>query len=124
MLTVKRSNLELIDRVFIQTAEIYIITFRMRSRAIEGMNPTMAAKMMFGDPGIEDICTQRICTLQQRKSGGWDNQMNETFLGANRAVTINGCELFDLDLITNRAAVTSTLINHLFGHIITAGGRS
>jgi hypothetical protein len=124
MLTVKRGNLEQIDRVSIQAAEIYIITFGMRSRAIEGVNPTVAAKMMFGDPGIEGIGTQCICALQERKSGSWDDEMNETFLGANRAITINCCELFDSDLITNCAAVASTLINHLFGHTITAGGRS
>jgi hypothetical protein len=78
------------------------------------MNPTVAAKMMFGNLGIEGIGTQCICALQQRKSGGWDDEMNEPFLGTNRAVTINGCELFDLDLITNCTAVTSTLINHLY----------
>jgi hypothetical protein len=53
------------------------------TRAIEGMNPTMATKMMFGDPGIEGIGTQCICALQERKSGGWDDEMNEPFFGTN-----------------------------------------
>jgi hypothetical protein len=116
MLTVERGNLKPIDRVSIQTAKIHIITFGMRSRAIEGVNPTVAAKMMFGNPRVEGIGTQSICTLQQRKSGGGDDEMNETFLGANRAVTINSFESFDLDLIANCATVTAASISHLFGH--------
>ena len=69
MSTIKKSNLELLDRVVIQTAEIDIIPIWMRSRTIEGMNPAMTAKMMFGGTSIEGISTQIGVSLKQSESG-------------------------------------------------------
>jgi hypothetical protein len=115
MLTVKGSNLKLRDRISIQTAEIHIITFWMRSRAIEGMNPTVATKMMLGDTSIEGIGTQCIGSLKESKSRFRNDEMDETFLATNRAITVNCFEVFDLDLIANRTTVTATSISHWFG---------
>ena len=111
MSTIKKSNLELLDRVVIQTAEIDIIPIWMRSRTIEGMNPAMTAKMMFGGTSIEGISTQIGVSLKQSESGCGDDEMDKSFFCADRTITFNCFKFFNFDSVANFATVTAAVIS-------------
>jgi len=64
VLAIKRSNLEPIDRISVQTANVDIKRIRMRSRDVKRMYPTSATKFMLGDTRIKAISRQVIFSTQ------------------------------------------------------------
>lgn len=64
--------------------------------------------MMFGGTCIESISAEGILPLQERKSRGGDDNMDEAFFATDRAITSGRFEVGDLDLVANFLAVTAT----------------
>lgn len=89
--TIEGGNLEGVDRIVIETAEINIITSWMRSRSIKGMNTAVTTKVMFGDASIKRVSTQIVAALKQGKSRCGDDNMEKTFFITNRTITVDCC---------------------------------
>jgi hypothetical protein len=75
------------------------------------MNSTMAAKVMFGGACIEGVGTEVVSSLEEGKLRGGNDEMNEAFFGADRAITFSCCVVFDSDAIANFTAVTAAIIS-------------
>jgi len=111
--TVERFNLKLIQHVSIQTAQVDIYPIRVRSGTVKGVNPTNPTEQVFGNARVEGIGRQHLLAGQQGKLIGGDNQVQKSFLAADRAVAVlDGAIACPYPhLKSDCPAVTATLIN-------------
>jgi hypothetical protein len=104
------------NRIIVQAAEIDIITVGVRSGSIKRVNPAVAAKMVFGSTRVEGVGSERIFALEQLEPRGWYYNVNETFFLADRAITLDRCESFELDAIADGSTVTTACKCSEFWH--------
>src|SRR2546423_1466024 len=72
----------------VETTHVDVDLVRIRARHVEGVNPAMTAKVMFGDAGIELVSRELFAAPQELEAVAWNDQMKNSLLRADRAVAL------------------------------------
>jgi hypothetical protein len=107
---IERPDCETLQIHPFQTAHIDVDFMWVRAGNVIGVDTTDWAKIVFRGLRMKLIQLDCIFRGQQAKPGRFDNEMQEAFFGADRAVAIDHLFEFSRHLEPHSATVTSALV--------------
>jgi len=93
-----------------KAANVDIDLVWVRTWNVVGVNTADRAKVVFGGFGVELVKGYCICGSKQAELPGLNDQMQKSFLGANRTVAINDSVQVGRDLESHPSAMAASLI--------------
>ena len=93
MPSVEPTYFDLSDRAGLETAHIHAVAVRIGARHVERLDTANLTKQMACDAGAKSVGRQRFRTLKQPETRLGDNQVKESALAADRAVTLDGFDV-------------------------------
>ena len=107
-MTIKRDRVDLKISPMIEAAPSDAYPFRMGSRVIKALYPTLLTEEVFSLMRIESIMFETLGAADQLKMFGVDDDVDITAHGADRTITVfNVKALREIDSPTHRPAVTA-----------------